>query len=264
MTDQLEVTQDRIVADLRTLGVVPGDVLLVHSSLKSLGHVQGGPNTLIDALLEAIGVQGTLVFPAYTGGKVENVGLDASQRKVYTGIIPETARRRPDFLYSPHPFYGIAARGPLAAELVRLNNTYVFPSAERKFIYLMMRAGGKALLVGVTHEANSTIHLVEEFAGLDYKVQDKAWWPLEVEKFLLLPADEQRMMVARHSGAALPYRIGTHFTAIEEPLVRAGKLTIGKVGAAECRLMRMLDVVEVGLAEVRRNPWFLKTRPEKL
>ena len=189
--------------------------------------------------------------------------IDPAERPLYTGIIPDTARKRDDFLYSHHPLYGIAARGPLAEELVRMNDRTMFPSAERKFIYRMMRSGGKSLLLGVTHEANSTIHLIEEFAGLEYKVQDKRWWPMTVEEFRRLPEASQEEALARHGGRHLPYDLRGNFNAIDLPLRRAGLIRIGPVGAAESRLMRQIDVVETGLCEVSRNPGFLKTRIEK-
>ena len=54
-----------IAAGLASMGVVRGDALFLHSSLKSLGYVEGGPRAVIDALLDAIGPEGTLVVPTY-------------------------------------------------------------------------------------------------------------------------------------------------------------------------------------------------------
>ncbi len=56
-----------IVDDLHALGLSDGDVVLVHSSLSGLGWVQGGAGTVIDALVEAVGPGGTVLFPTLTG-----------------------------------------------------------------------------------------------------------------------------------------------------------------------------------------------------
>jgi len=55
-----------LVADLKRMGVRPGDVLIVHSSMKSLGHVHGGPESLIAALQRAVGPRGTIVMTAFS------------------------------------------------------------------------------------------------------------------------------------------------------------------------------------------------------
>src|SRR5215216_7553101 len=65
------VTRDGLAADLGRLGVRPGSVLLVHSSLSSLGWVCGGAQAVVEALLDALGPDGTLVVPTHTGGNSE-------------------------------------------------------------------------------------------------------------------------------------------------------------------------------------------------
>ena len=67
------VRRDDIVRGLRALGLAPGDVVLVHSSLGSLGHVEGGADAVIDALLDTVGTEGTVLVPTLTGSE----GLDA-------------------------------------------------------------------------------------------------------------------------------------------------------------------------------------------
>ena len=57
---------DKICKDLHALGVRAGDTILVHSSLKSLGPVPGGAETVIQGLLKALGDDGTLLFPAFS------------------------------------------------------------------------------------------------------------------------------------------------------------------------------------------------------
>ena len=52
-----------LVRDLASLGVRRGDLLMVHSSLRSIGLVESGPETVVDALLQALGPEGTLVTP---------------------------------------------------------------------------------------------------------------------------------------------------------------------------------------------------------
>ena len=62
----MHTSYEKLRADLENIGVRPGDVLVVHSSLKSMGHVEGGAECVIAALTDAIGPEGTLILPAFT------------------------------------------------------------------------------------------------------------------------------------------------------------------------------------------------------
>ena len=56
--------KQKLIHDLSALGLCPGDTVIVHSSLSALGHVEGGADTVIDALKELLTEEGTLLFPA--------------------------------------------------------------------------------------------------------------------------------------------------------------------------------------------------------
>jgi len=277
------VTREDIVRGLVEVGLEGGDAVLVHSSLSSFGRVQGGADAVVDAILEAVGPEGTVVFPTFTGDAFAEFMLNEGGTKetavfpewtgvkiadlarpeeqhIFTGAIPKEARRRCDFLRGFHPMYSICAKGPLALELVAFNDRYIFPSAEKKFVHLLGLKGGKVLLLGVDHASNSAIHLISEFAGLEYKVQDKAYWLLTVEEYLQMPRRRQQELYALHMGLNLEYRMEKHFDRIEEPLRAAGLIRFATVGNAKLRLMRIADLLRVGLEAVKRDPWFLVSK----
>ena len=60
------VTKDDISQGLVDLGLKAGDLLMVHSSLSSIGFVERGPETIVDCLLDVVGSEGTLVVPTFT------------------------------------------------------------------------------------------------------------------------------------------------------------------------------------------------------
>jgi len=256
------VTREDIATALGEIGLRRGDEVVVHSSLKAFGHVEGGPGTVVDAVLGAIGPEGTAVFPTFTGRNVKDYGARIEDL-IYTGIIPKTARLRDDFVKSMHPLYSICAKGPRAEELCAMNDRVMFPAAQHKFLHVMGERGGKALLMGCSHESNSTVHLVEEFGDLEYKVQDKDYWSLTVAEFLAMVLSAQKEVRDLHNGNNLGYTTRTHFNAIEPPLKEAGVIRFGKVGNAELRLMKIADVERVGLEAVKRDPWLLRTKIER-
>jgi|GEM_PF-4585944 aminoglycoside N3'-acetyltransferase len=123
--------------------------------------------------------------------------------------------------------------------------------------------GGKTLLLGTAHSTNSSIHLIAEFGGSEYKMQDKAYWLVTVKEFLKLSRKEQAAMLVPHLGGNLSYGLDRHYDSIDEPLKKAGAIRFGKIGNAEVRLMKIADLVRVGLEEVKRDPCFLVSKVSK-
>ena len=109
------VTRDDILYSLRLMGIREGDILLVHSALSSIGDVAGGPDSVIDALLDAVGDEGTIVMSTLTGWFQP---FDAQTSPSAVGTISEVFRRRPGVLRSLHPVHSVAAFGKHAATIV--------------------------------------------------------------------------------------------------------------------------------------------------
>ena len=111
------MTKQGIRKGLTDVGLKVGDVVLVHSSLSAFGYVEGGADTVIDALLETVGPEGTVVVPTFTWGPfhaAEKVILDLVNTPVKdeVGIIPEAFRKRPEAKRSTHICHSVAAIGP--------------------------------------------------------------------------------------------------------------------------------------------------------
>ena len=106
----MEQTIGKIKADLQELGVKNGDNLLVHSSLRSLGKVEGGAETVIRGMLEALGGEGTLLFPAlsYVAVNAANPVFDVRNTPSCVGALPEYFRTRPGTVRSLHPTHSMS------------------------------------------------------------------------------------------------------------------------------------------------------------
>ena len=159
------LTKAQIKETLFSNGLRPGDHLLVHSSLRSVGPIDGGPEALIDALREATGAQGTLAMPTFN----YRFGLafpyfDPRRVGSRAGALTEIFRRRPDTIRSLHPTHSVAAQGKRASEITA--DHYKFGAFGVGCpIDRLVQAGGYVLLLGVSHLANSCIHVGESHAG---------------------------------------------------------------------------------------------------
>ena len=62
MADERIVTESSLITDLRAIGVGAGQSIMLHASVSAIGWIVGGPDVLIHALQECIGVNGTLMM----------------------------------------------------------------------------------------------------------------------------------------------------------------------------------------------------------
>ena len=117
-----EISRPQLVADLSRLPIDRDAIVLVHSSLKSLGFVSGGATMVVEALVEAIVKRngGTVMLPCYSiNGTMHQTLLeqrifDVSKTPSNLGAIPEAFRQLPEAVRSIHPTHSFAAIGPLA------------------------------------------------------------------------------------------------------------------------------------------------------
>ena len=164
-----DLHKEDIAAGLRRLGVRAGAKLMVHSSMKSFGAtVLGGPSTVIEALMEVLTEQGTLMMPSFNHGAAFEPGgpghYDPLVTATTNGIIPQTFWRMPGVYRSIHPTHAFAAWGRNAKQYVELHHrTLTFgPDSPLGRLY---RDGGHCLFIGVSHGANSFQHVVEMMGG---------------------------------------------------------------------------------------------------
>ena len=174
-------TVDSLAADLRALGISGNDVLLLHSSWRSLGFVAGGPQTLVQALLDLLGAGGTLVVPTHTPDNTDPAdwrhppvppawwpvireqtpGFDpAVTPSRWMGVVAETVRTWPGAVRSDHPQVSFAALGAHAAAIVR-DHRLDDALGEHSPLGAVHRLGGKVLLLGCGHDSNTSLHLAE-------------------------------------------------------------------------------------------------------
>ncbi|MCW4032500.1 MAG: AAC(3) family N-acetyltransferase [Candidatus Bathyarchaeota archaeon] len=167
-------TKYDIINDLGNIGVNKGDHLAVALSFRSIGYVKGGPDAFIDALMEAVGTNGTVVMPTFTrrfhllrnqSVKVDYI-FDYRSTPSYTGIIPNALRKRKDAIRSKHPIYSVTAIGKLADYLTEGHN----PDARELNPFMpyskLAKIDGKVLCIGIGDRVVAIRHEAQYLAGL--------------------------------------------------------------------------------------------------
>jgi aminoglycoside 3-N-acetyltransferase len=223
-----------LVRQLSALGVQPGGVLLVHAAFSSVAPVEGGPHGLIEALLAALGKDGTLVMPSMADD--DDTPFDRTQSPCRAvGIVADTFWRMPGVLRSDSP-HAFAAFGPQAERITQPHPVDI-PHGLESPPGRVHELGGEVLLLGVGHDANTTVHVAEAIAGVRYR-QPKHATVLE-------------------NGKPRRYEYGETDHCCERfGLLDAwlgDKQRRGKVGNAEARLARSRDIVAAALTRLREN-----------
>ena len=230
------VSEKQLIQQLLTLGVTPGGVLLVHCSFSRVKPVENGPPGLIAALQAALGPEGTLVMPSLTDD--DNYPFDPQRTPcIGMGVVADTFWRLPGVLRSDSP-HAFAAQGPAAAR-VTAPHPVDTPHGLDSPVGRVYELAGQVLLLGVGHDANTTIHLAEYLAGVRYRRQ-------------------KQLTLLRHGRPTrLDYEEIDHCCqnfALADPWLEArGLQRRGLVGYAEARLARSQDMVEVVSAQLRAN-----------
>lgn len=158
------VTKQMIMEGLKKIGLCSGDVVIVHSSLSQFGEVQGGADTVIDALMEVIGKDGLLAMPAFSfvtdGNNVPAFDPASSKADSSVGMICETFRQRKGVLRSPHPTHSLAAWGQRAEKFLRSENAHDTFDWNGPWGNLF-KWNGKVLSFGETFGATTYLHALE-------------------------------------------------------------------------------------------------------
>lgn len=243
------VTAPELDAGLRQLGIAPGEVVLVHSSLRSFGHLEGGARGVVQTLLDLLGESGTLVVPTFHhtffwGGPRQV--WDREQTPSYMGIISETARTWPGARRSRHAPHPLAAIGAHAADLTgRLNiSDYAFDSP----FYRLLELDAWVLLMGVDFNVCTLLHMVEELAEVPYRHWAELSGTVVVDG---QPSLRTFPFLRRYPG------VENDFLRCGRELEEQGLVQLVWVGQSTLRALRVRRLCDYALGRLRRDPLFL-------
>jgi aminoglycoside 3-N-acetyltransferase len=161
-------TPSDLTRALRDLGVVPGDVLMVHSAFDRFRGFHGGPVDVVRALQEAVGPGGTLMMPTipFRGTALEYARgepvFDAGHTVSRMGLITEVFRRAPGVVRSLHPTHSVAAWGSGAAAIIAGHELAETPCGRLTPYGRLLDHDGKILLAGVPPSTMTFCYFVAE------------------------------------------------------------------------------------------------------
>jgi aminoglycoside 3-N-acetyltransferase len=249
------VDKETIVKSLRQFGLVPGDVLVLHSSLSSIGQVIGGATAVVDAVMEIIGDNGTLLVPTFTfsfksfGEK--HPPFSPSESPSLCGLISETLWRRPDASRSLHPTHSVAAIGFFSREMVK-GHDKSSPLGLGSPFHKLSQIGGKVMLLGVGQDQNSLLHTTETIAQVPYLQVSYS----DNQSGTKLARVKEGNLIKEVPVSEVP-GCSAGFAKAELALRERGVVEEGMVGLAKAELMKAENVVDIMVEKLNADPFFL-------
>lgn len=241
-----------ILSDLRRIGVRRGDTLLVHSSMNAIGNVDGGAETVIDALMETVG-DGILIFPTHTWATMnqEHATYDPKKEPACVGILPNLFMKRKNVYRSLHPTHSLAAwsQADEKIEDESMKKAYRFVSGEEKFTTPCNREGcygklydqnAKILLLGVGLNKNTYMHGVEEWYGIKERLTEETL-PLEI----VMPDQSRKMVSMKKHFKPNDKSIAENYVKMYEPFKKRNVLHEDLIGDAKSMLLSAKNVAKV-------------------
>lgn len=250
-----------LTSDLHALGVASDDVVIVHSSLSSLGWVAGGAQAVVEALLEVVSPAGTIVMPTQSGQltdparwsnpPVPPAWVEAVRKALplydprltptrSMGQIVECFRHHRDTLRSLHPILSFAANGPAAQRIVG-DHPLTPAFGDVSPLGRLYELDAKVLLLGVRHANNTSLHLAEDRATWTGKPRRREGVPGLVNG---RPGWIEYDDVAHDE---------TDFELIGERYAESGQQKSGPVGAGRGLLCRQRSLVDFAVEWIENN-----------
>lgn len=243
-------TKQDILNDIKNIGIKPTDTLLVHSSMKAIGKVEGGADTVLDAFIEYLQDEGLLVFPTHTWEQINdeyNVFNPLTEPSC-VGILTNLFMKRPGVIRSLHPTHSVAAIGKDAAEYTAGEEQFDTPCPRKGCWGKLYDRKAKILFLGCNLKKNTFIHGVEEWNNIPDRLMEKP-------RHLKIIAPDGRVIdrpFRSHyfSGGDISY----NYDKILPPFLHYGIAKKGKIGDAESYLCDAVGMADLTTEYLKRNP----------
>ena len=232
-----------IEKDLQTFLVAQGKIVSVHASLKAVGEIEGGGETLLSALTEFFTAKGgVLCIPTHTWDT--NV-YDMRKNQSCTGVLSRLAAGHPKAVRTTHPSHSVALFGDCnkVQELFALEDVSVTPASPDGCMGKLYDEDGYVLLIGVGQNKNTFLHCVEEMLNVPNRLTKE-----RIAHTVIYPDGRQETKHIYCFDEENFFDASVNFGKFEPAFRYHGAIIDGKIGNASvqlCRARKMKEVVEL-------------------
>ena len=237
------ITKKDILTELEKFNLPYGRPVIVHTSLKAIGEIEGGAEGLLSALVQCFTQGGGLLcVPTHTWDKLR---LDLRRAESCIGVLPQIAAGREEGVRSLHPTHSITVFGnrERAEKFVELEKNSDTPTNPQGCYGNFYRENGYILLLGVNHTKNTFLHCVEELMEVPGRLTSEK---IESEIIYKDGSSEKRFLYW-FDERKIP-DVSLNFGKFEKAFEYHGCIQRGKLGNAKtqlCSAAKMKSVMEL-------------------
>lgn len=244
--------KNQLMEQLAAMGLKSSDSLMLHSSMKAIGDVEGGADTVVDAFMDFFS-DGLFMTPTHTWKQMgpDHDVFDPDTEPSCVGIITNIFMKRPGVVRSLHPTHSIAAYGQGASDYVRGDENFNTPCNPKGCFGRLRDINAKILLAGVTHVKNTYIHSVEESFDVPQRfTAEPVPFRIKMPDGTLAHVD-----MYRHYNPIMAH-ISESFDKLKERYFQEGVAVPARFGDADCILCSAPGIYEITGEILSRDPYF--------
>lgn len=243
-------TKKTLLNQIKELGIEPEDTLLVHSSMKAIGEVEGGADTVLDAFSEYL-EEGLFVLPTHTWKQMDDEYplFNPKTEPSCVGILGELFRQREDVYRSFHPTHSLVAKGRDAKSFTEGEEKFDTPCSRQGCYGKLYDRKAKILLLGCGFNRNTFLHGVEEWNNV----------PMRLEEYyknlsIVMPDGSilKRPVHPHHKPNGI--NVAERFHKMEGILSQKGIIHKGKFGDADCILCDAAPMADLVTEYLKKDP----------
>lgn len=225
--------QEFIIEQLQDMGLARTDTVLIHSSMKNIGPVEGGAEALLATLMDYF-KEGLLCFPtlSWETAQADPRVYDVVNTPSIVGLLPEMFRKQPGVIRSWNPTHSMAAFGKDAEAFTANDHKTGTPCGRGSTWHQLIQRDAFILMAGCTLTTCTFIHGIEEWCDIPGRIGP----PLE---FTLVKPDGSTSTIISSQHASMP---SVNYWKIEDGLKQAGLMQILPLGHADTLVMRARDL----------------------
>lgn len=226
-------TKEQLISQLEIMGIEKTDTVVIHTSMKAIGMVEGGADTVIDAFCEHLS-EGLFIVPTHSWDNVhsEQPVFDVKNTESCLGALPNCALKRKDGMRSLHPTHSVWAYGKNAKEFIKGEENVTSPAPVGSVWARLGDVGAKILLIGVGNDKNTFIHSVDELASLPDRLNPAGY------KTTIIDENGRQFVGQMHGHKCSKCDdVSKFYVNFDNAFTELGVQTFGKLGNATVRVI---------------------------
>lgn len=244
-----------LITDLVRMGIRPDDHLLVHSSFKAIGAVEGGADAVLAALARHL-CAGLLLFPTHTWEEWNNPGgiFDPNTEPSCVGFLSERFRHLSGVVRSSHPTHSVAGLGSAARAFLAGEEHTRSPCPRHGCWGRLYDEGARILFLGASLRTNTFLHSVEEW----HEVPDRL--AASPTLFRIRRPDGSLLDCPQHRHHSSHGDVSQNYDKIEPAMLRRGIARQGRIGDARAILCEARGMADLVGEQLKHDPQYFASR----